>query len=139
MHGIRDDLRGEIHGFRDELRGEMHSMHDELVGRIDSCRDELRTDMASMHHDLAKAILDTRALTLSLHEDLVERIKRLGEDSSPGQPRRRLTTLGSQSRTGRPPSRVYGMTRSGSRLDSTNVTALASCFQLPPNRATCPI
>ncbi len=90
MHGVRDELRGEMRGMRDELvgridgcrdelRGEMHGMHDELIGKIDSCRDELRTDMAAMHHDLAKAILDDRAQTLSLHEDLVERIKRLGE------------------------------------------------------------
>lgn len=43
------------------------------------CGDDLRTDMASMHRELAKAILDSRALTLSLHEDLVERIKLLGE------------------------------------------------------------
>ena len=61
-------LRDRVDGVRDELRGEMHGIHDEL-----------RADMASMHKDLAKAILDTRVLTLSLHEDLVDRIKLLGE------------------------------------------------------------
>ena len=79
MHGIRDELRGEMHGIRDELRGEMHGIRDELVGKIDGCRDELRADMASMHHDLAQVIQNNHAQTLSLHEDLVERIKLLGE------------------------------------------------------------
>ena len=72
-------LRGEMYGIRDELRSEMRGMRDELVGKVDGCRDELRADMTSVHHDLAKAILDTRTLTLTLHEDLVERIKLLGE------------------------------------------------------------
>ena len=79
MYGIRDELRDEMHDIRDELRSEMRGMRDELVGKVDGCRDELRADMTSVHHDLAKAILDTRTLTLTLHEDLVERIKLLGE------------------------------------------------------------
>ena len=69
--GLRADvgeLRDRVDGVRDELRGEMHGI-----------RDELRADMASMHQDLAKAILATQAQTLSLHENLVERITLLGE------------------------------------------------------------
>lgn len=73
------ELRGEMHVSRDELRGETRGIRDELVGRVDACRTELREDMASMHHELAKLILASQAQTLSLHEDLVERIKVLGE------------------------------------------------------------
>ena len=73
------DLRGEIHGIRDELRGEMHGMRDELRGEMIGLHEELRADMASMHRDLAGAILASQAQTLTLHEELVERIALLGE------------------------------------------------------------
>ena len=73
------DLRGEMHTLRDELRGEVHGIRDELRGEMHGIRDELHADMASMHRDLAGAILASQAQTLTLHEDLVERIARLGE------------------------------------------------------------
>ncbi|MEQ1910043.1 MAG: hypothetical protein ABMA15_14540, partial [Vicinamibacterales bacterium] len=61
---FRQEMRTDISG----IRGEMHGI-----------RDELRGAMASVHHDLAKIILASQAQTRSVHEDLVERIKLLGE------------------------------------------------------------
>ena len=82
MHDIRDELRGEMHGIEDKLTVKMHEMREELVAKIDGCRDELREDMASMHRGLAQIIMANHAQTLSLHEDLVGRIKLLGEQST---------------------------------------------------------
>ena len=79
IHGIRDELRREMHGMRDELREDMHGMRDELRGEMIGLHEELRADMASMHRDLAGAILASQAQTLTLHEELVERIALLGE------------------------------------------------------------
>lgn len=79
MHGLRGELRTEMHGIREDLRTEMHGIREDLTGKIDGCREELRSDMASMHRELAKAILATQAQARSLHEDLVERIARLAE------------------------------------------------------------
>ena len=72
MYSIRDDLCGDISASRDSLRGEMHGIGDEL-----------RVDMASMHKDLAKAIIANGVEMRALHEAAIERIKLLGEAIRP--------------------------------------------------------
>jgi hypothetical protein len=44
---------------------------------------DLRTEMASMHRELANAIVANGVQMRTLHEDLLERIKLLGESRHP--------------------------------------------------------
>jgi hypothetical protein len=69
----RDDLRQEIAGVRDDLRQEILGIRDELRQLMHSLNSETRTHM------------------LVLHEEVLERIKRVGEGNPErkGPPRRR--------------------------------------------------
>lgn len=68
------DLSTQVLQLREEVRAEVSAVRDEVHG----VRDELREDMASMHRDLAAVIATNHAQTLTLHEDLVQRITLLG-------------------------------------------------------------
>jgi uncharacterized coiled-coil protein SlyX len=77
-------LRGEIASCRDELRQEIIGVRDELRQEIAGTRDELRQLMHSL-------IADTRTHMLVLHEEVLDRIKLIGEGrpERKGPPRRR--------------------------------------------------
>ena len=64
-------LRTEVGGLREDVTG--------LRGEMYSIRDELRVDMASMHKDLANAIVANGVEMRALHEAVIERITLLGE------------------------------------------------------------
>ena len=78
VHELRADvggLRTEVGGLREDVTG--------LRGEMYSIRDELRVDMASMHKDLATAIIANGDEMRALHEAAIERIKLLGEAIRP--------------------------------------------------------
>jgi uncharacterized coiled-coil protein SlyX len=62
-----------------------------LRGEIVSCREDLRQEIAGVREELRQQIADTRTHMLILHEEVLERIKLLGEGmpSRKGPPRRR--------------------------------------------------
>ena len=73
-------LRGEVVSCREDLRQEIAGVRDELRREITGARDELRQQIA-----------DARTHMLVLHEEVLERIKRIGEGKpeQKGPPRRR--------------------------------------------------
>jgi uncharacterized coiled-coil DUF342 family protein len=87
----RDDLRQEIAGVRDDLRQEIVGVRDELRQEIAGVREELRTQTAATHALMHSLIAETRTHMLVLHEEVLERIKRIGEagPARNGPPRRR--------------------------------------------------
>jgi hypothetical protein len=80
-------LRGDMRAMRGELGAEMDAMRVELRGEMGTMRDGLRAEMAAMRTELTEAIHDGDERVLSqmrtLHEDLVDRITRLGEGHGP--------------------------------------------------------
>jgi archaellum component FlaC len=89
--GVRDELRQEIAGARDELRQEIAGARDELHQEITGVRDELRAQTAATHALMHSLIGDTRTHMLVLHEEVLERIRLIGEGrpARNGPPRRR--------------------------------------------------
>ena len=73
------------------LRGEIASCRDELRQEITGVRDELRAQAAATHALMHSLIADTRTHMLVLHEEVLGRIKLIGEGRSArkGPPRRR--------------------------------------------------
>ncbi len=88
---LRQDVRAEISAIRSEvgeLRGEVGELRGEvgeLRGEVVTLGQTLREEMASMHRELAGAILATNVQMRALHEDLVERIRLIGEDRLPAR------------------------------------------------------
>jgi chromosome segregation ATPase len=80
----KDELRREIAGVKDDLRQEIAGLRDELRQEIAGARDELRQVMHTL-------IGETRTHMLVLHEEVLERIKLVGEGrpARKGPPRRR--------------------------------------------------
>ena len=91
----REDLRQEIVGVRDELRQEIAGVRDELRQEIVGFRDELRQEITGVHEGLRQLMhslnAETRTHMLVLHEEVLERIKLIGEGPSARKrpPRRR--------------------------------------------------
>jgi chromosome segregation ATPase len=77
-------LRGEIASCREDLRQEIVGVRDDLRQEIAGVRDELRQLMYSLN-------AETRTHMLVLHEEVLERIKLIGEGrpARKGPPRRR--------------------------------------------------
>lgn len=105
MVEMRNQLRGEMTEMRNQLRGEMTEMRDQLQGEMAEMRGQLRGEMAVMRGQLSgeiqelrqgQEVLATRSEMRMLHEDLVERIKWLGEgrlaDPAPPSPAGRQGT-----------------------------------------------
>lgn len=54
IHGVRDELRGDIKSLRDELRGEITGVRDELRGEIAGVRVELGGRIDGVAAELTK-------------------------------------------------------------------------------------
>jgi hypothetical protein len=112
LHHARDTLRGEIHGVRGELgaardelrgefgsvRGELGAVRDELRGELGTVRDELRGELGTvrgelgavrdeLREDIRIGVEETQRLVRLLHEDLLQRMARIGERLSPPEGR----------------------------------------------------
>jgi archaellum component FlaC len=93
--GVREELREQIAGVREELREEIagarEDLRQELRQEITGVRDELRAQTAATHALMHSLIAGTRTHMLVLHEEVLERIKLIGEagPARKGPPRRR--------------------------------------------------
>jgi signal transduction histidine kinase len=98
LHHARDTLRGELGAVRDELRGELGAVRDELRGQLGAVRDELRGEIQGvrgalgavrdeLREDIRIGVEETQRLVRLLHEDLLQRIARIGEQISPPEGR----------------------------------------------------
>jgi len=84
LRGEVGELRGEVGELRGQV-GELGEKGDRLRGEVGELRGaltalgvDLRAEMASMHYDLAKAILANGVEMRALHEEVMERLNLLG-------------------------------------------------------------
>jgi len=77
LRGEVGELRGEVGELRGEV-GDLRGEVGEVRGALPALGVDLRAEMASMHYDLAKAILANGVEMRALHEELLERLNLLG-------------------------------------------------------------
>jgi DNA repair ATPase RecN len=87
---VLETLPAKIDALADQivqLRGEMRSEFSALRAEVRASDDETRREMRALNEETKQLARDlnaeTRTHMLVLHEDLVERIKRIGEGSAP--------------------------------------------------------
>ncbi len=83
---VRQEIKSEVKACKDELRGEIQACKDELRGEIQACKNELRAEIDTVSRTMIAGFQQVHEVieekwrhTLVLHEDLVGRIKTLGE------------------------------------------------------------
>ena len=93
---LRDEMRAEFSAIRAEMRtGDLAtqgSLREEIRAGDEETRRVLREEIRGSEDLMRELNRETRAHMLALHEDLVERIKRIGEalvPAAPPQPRPR--------------------------------------------------
>jgi len=80
---LRDEIRAGDEETRRQLRDEIRAGDEETRRQL---RDEIRTGDEATQSLMRELVQETRAHMLVLHEDLVERIKRIGEAPSSSPP-----------------------------------------------------
>ena len=84
---LRDEMRAEFSAIRVEMRtGDLAtqaSLREEIRAGDEETRRVLREEIRASENLMRELIGETRAHMLVLHEDLVERIKRIGEALAP--------------------------------------------------------
>ena len=80
---LRDEIRVGDEETRRQLRDEIRAGDEETRRQL---RDEIRTGDEATQSLMRELVQETRAHMLVLHEDLVERIKRIGEAPSSSPP-----------------------------------------------------
>jgi hypothetical protein len=85
--GVRDEIRAGDEETRRVLREEIRAGDEETRRQMREINDETRREMRQLNDETRQLMVDlnaeTRTHMLVLHEDLVERIKRIGEGPAP--------------------------------------------------------
>jgi hypothetical protein len=88
MTAFRAEIGGEMTAFRAEIGGEMTAFRAEICGEMTAFRAEVGGEVVALRSATSDGLGSVRREMRVLHEDLIERIARIGEGSQSRRKRR---------------------------------------------------